>query len=381
MESENLHQHHQLQPQIVGLCSSLATQSGCGVSTFNDWSPSIIPNVSDYSTYMNEILPNSSRDYSRPKNANSTIQSTGFYDKRSFADQSAANTLQFGMMTTREETSECLPKFSDMIHKHDQLYVLDLGETSPIIEPFSYGESCGMLSGLAPPRTTYNFGHDPSTTSISNLDFSSSRGSSSLGLNLALDLLTSTNNSNGGSCSQSSYDSFGFLGEDVSLGQVHVEESSDTPSSSSNKASSAASKKEVRRTKRVMGSSSSEPKPSHEAAKKSRLTSHSPCPPFKVRKEKLGDRVAALHRLVAPFGKTDTASVLTEAIGYIQFLQNQIQKLTVPYMKSSSNSHCRTIQGTPNMEDGEEELKQDDLRSRGLCLAPLSFTSYISAYN
>ncbi|KAI4314814.1 hypothetical protein L6164_027683 [Bauhinia variegata] len=64
--------------------------------------------------------------------------------------------------------------------------------------------------------------------------------------------------------------------------------------------------------------------------KKSRLS----CPPpLKVGKEKRGDSIQALQRLVAPFGKTDTVSVLTEAIGYIHFLHDQIQTLNVPYMK------------------------------------------------
>eukprot|EP00249_Psilotum_nudum_P022565 c28567_g1_i2 orf=500-1390(+) len=44
-----------------------------------------------------------------------------------------------------------------------------------------------------------------------------------------------------------------------------------------------------------------------------------------LRKEKLGDRIMALQQLVSPFGKTDTASVLLEAIGYIKFLQEQVQ--------------------------------------------------------
>ncbi|KAH0938909.1 hypothetical protein HID58_006370 [Brassica napus] len=40
----------------------------------------------------------------------------------------------------------------------------------------------------------------------------------------------------------------------------------------------------------------------------------SPLPRFKVRKEKLGDRITGLQHLVSPFGKTDTASVLNEAV-------------------------------------------------------------------
>ncbi|KAI3983690.1 hypothetical protein MKX01_001094, partial [Papaver californicum] len=61
------------------------------------------------------------------------------------------------------------------------------------------------------------------------------------------------------------------------------------------------------------------------AFKKARVQQSSTQSTFKVRKEKLGDRITALHQLVSPFGKTDTASVLLEAIGYIRFLQNQIE--------------------------------------------------------
>uniref|UniRef100_A0ACD5T8V1 Uncharacterized protein n=1 Tax=Avena sativa TaxID=4498 RepID=A0ACD5T8V1_AVESA len=60
------------------------------------------------------------------------------------------------------------------------------------------------------------------------------------------------------------------------------------------------------------------------AAKKPRTETPSPMPTFKVRKEKLGDRITALQQLVSPFGKTDTASVLHEAIGYIKFLHDQV---------------------------------------------------------
>ncbi|EXC25054.1 hypothetical protein L484_021925 [Morus notabilis] len=97
-----------------------------------------------------------------------------------------------------------------------------------------------------------------------------------------------------------------------------------------------------------------------------------------VRKEKLGDRIAALQQLVSPFGKTDTASVLMEAIGYIKFLQNQVETLSVPYMKSSRNKSCKTVQGgLKDHQDDNEETKRD-LKSRGLCLVPLSCMSYVT---
>ncbi|GKV29251.1 hypothetical protein SLEP1_g38190 [Rubroshorea leprosula] len=45
----------------------------------------------------------------------------------------------------------------------------------------------------------------------------------------------------------------------------------------------------------------------------------------KERKEKLSERIVALQQLVSPFGKTDTASVLLEAMEYIQFLHEQVK--------------------------------------------------------
>ncbi|MCD7471070.1 hypothetical protein HAX54_011350 [Datura stramonium] len=73
--------------------------------------------------------------------------------------------------------------------------------------------------------------------------------------------------------------------------------------------------------------------------KKARVQHSSAQPSLKVRKEKLGDRITALHQLVSPFGKTDTASVLSEAIGYIRFLQAQIQALSSPYMGNVAGSN------------------------------------------
>lgn len=110
--------------------------------------------------------------------------------------------------------------------------------------------------------------------------------------------------------------------------------------------------------------------------KKSKVEPRASCAPFKVRKEKLGDRIAALQQMVAPFGKTDTASVLMEAIGYIKFLQNQVETLSVPYMKSTQKNNRLPTHGV-SLDEGNEEPKRD-LRSRGLCLVPLSCLSYVT---
>ncbi|CAN1855198.1 Transcription factor bHLH112 [Linum perenne] len=65
--------------------------------------------------------------------------------------------------------------------------------------------------------------------------------------------------------------------------------------------------------------------------KRPRIETPSSLPTFKVRKEKLGDRITALQQLVSPFGKTDTASVLHEAIEYIKFLHDQVG-VSSPYL-------------------------------------------------
>ncbi|KAH0466427.1 hypothetical protein IEQ34_003665 [Dendrobium chrysotoxum] len=114
-------------------------------------------------------------------------------------------------------------------------------------------------------------------------------------------------------------------------------------------------------------------------SKKPRFDSRPSIPPFKVRKEKLGDRIAALQQLVAPFGKTDTASVLMEAIGYIKFLQDQVETLSVPYMGRSSNRNFRTTEEESTAKERDDS--KPDLRSRGLCLVPLSCTSYVTNDN
>ncbi|KAK4368395.1 hypothetical protein RND71_012187 [Anisodus tanguticus] len=118
--------------------------------------------------------------------------------------------------------------------------------------------------------------------------------------------------------------------------------------------------------------------------KKARVQPSSTQSTFKVRKEKLGDRITALHQLVSPFGKTDTASVLLEAIGYIRFLQSQIEvhernSLFPEDPGQLSNDNCLKRKATSE-QDYHEEAKKD-LRSRGLCLVPLSNTLQVGSDN
>ncbi|KAL0542870.1 hypothetical protein IC582_017951 [Cucumis melo] len=106
--------------------------------------------------------------------------------------------------------------------------------------------------------------------------------------------------------------------------------------------------------------------------KRPRIETPSPLPTFKVRKEKLGDRVTALQQLVSPFGKTDTASVLHEAIEYIKFLHDQVSVLSTPYMKNSNG--ITPVQHQQVSEKANQDSPKQDLKSRGLCLVPISST-------
>ncbi|XP_057734720.1 transcription factor bHLH113-like [Arachis stenosperma] len=102
----------------------------------------------------------------------------------------------------------------------------------------------------------------------------------------------------------------------------------------------------------------------------------------KQKKEKLGERIAALQQLVSPFGKTDTASVLHEAMGYIRFLHDQVQVLCSPYLQRlpSSSSSPSSFQHQCGEEEGLKEDKRD-LKSMGLCLIPLQSTLHVSSTN
>ncbi|XP_074556877.1 transcription factor bHLH111-like [Curcuma longa] len=88
-----------------------------------------------------------------------------------------------------------------------------------------------------------------------------------------------------------------------------------------------------------------------------------------VPKAKMAEKISALQQLVSPFGKTDQASVLMETINCITILQKQVQLLTDPYLKSIVSKERNSWGETERKEKAEAKY---DLRSKGLCLVPVS---------
>ncbi|XP_033136628.1 transcription factor bHLH112 isoform X7 [Brassica rapa] len=126
------------------------------------------------------------------------------------------------------------------------------------------------------------------------------------------------------------------------------------------------------KTKKTKGQSESlkRAKDNDSASKKQRISTPSPLPTFKVRKENLRDQITSLQQLVSPFGKTDTASVLQESIEYIKFLHDQVTVLSTPYMKQGASVQ-QQHQKSGKSQDGNEN---QELRAHGLCLVPISST-------
>ncbi|KAG7591063.1 Helix-loop-helix DNA-binding domain superfamily [Arabidopsis thaliana x Arabidopsis arenosa] len=88
----------------------------------------------------------------------------------------------------------------------------------------------------------------------------------------------------------------------------------------------------------------------------------------KERKDKVGERISALQQIVSPYGKTDTASVLLDAMHYIEFLHEQVKVLSAPYLQTIPDAT-------------QEELEQYSLRNRGLCLVPMENTVGVAQSN
>ncbi|KAL3603419.1 hypothetical protein D5086_004278 [Populus alba] len=415
MESANLHrQHDQLQDQFVGSSSLTATtpSSYAGAGSTHAWTQTVTLNSGNLSPNYNGGIFNPRQKYGSPvSSVNSTmIQDLGFQhwnnNAGNFNSFSAYHDLQLSKIK-EELSSDSFPKFTEMLNSpsstiedphlssssyfKDEQEGLSLSEKlllktiSPgfprnVHDQFSPREisSChhnGSSFGSAIPSRE-SFSQIYPSINISNLKQPSSPLiSGSFDMNLqGLDLLTSTRYS--GSFAQPSDDPLAMFNKDsLSFGLDRMQQASQRPSCSPNKISSTNEMTEAKRP----NNSLMEPKATQSAApKKSRLESRVSCPPLKARKEKLGDRIAALQQLVAPFGKTDTASVLMEAIGYIKFLQNQVETLSIPYMKSSGNKTSRSIQAAASNLGDIEEPKRD-LRSRGLCLVPLSCMSYVTS--
>ncbi|XP_042470534.1 transcription factor bHLH111-like isoform X2 [Zingiber officinale] len=90
---------------------------------------------------------------------------------------------------------------------------------------------------------------------------------------------------------------------------------------------------------------------------------------LQVPKAKVAEKISALQQHVSPFGKTDQASVLMETINCIRILQKQVQLLSDPYLKPSLNKERNCWGETERKEKAEARY---DLRSKGLCLVPVS---------
>ncbi|KAE8656413.1 hypothetical protein F3Y22_tig00117000pilonHSYRG00014 [Hibiscus syriacus] len=396
MESENPHHQHHLQDQLVGLSSSLPISPCYGVSSTHSWTPAA-PSITLNSSEFN---PNYNWDllYSRQKNGmlTSPQNSSMIQD---WANSDGSFTTRFSDILSDSSSSvgysRRLPQ-ANYLKNNEQRDLNDLSEKlllktissgfpmfSAEPEFYSSTQNCSIpRSSFSPSRGSFSQIYP--SINISSLNQASSPPNipSSFDMNLeALDLLNPARFSRSSRFIYPSEDHHDNLGlyKDISpsFGLHHhhnLLQSNQRPAAYSPSKISPLFPTEITEAKRP--SILPEAKATAAAAKKSRLESRAFCPPFKVRKEKLGDRIAALHQLVAPFGKTDTASVLMEAIGYIKFLQNQVETLSVPYMKSSRNKTSRSKQGGSPME---EEEAQRDLRSRGLCLVPLSCMSYVTS--
>ncbi|XP_027075276.2 uncharacterized protein [Coffea arabica] len=338
-QQEHQHQQQQQQQQLIYPAFSSSTSSSATlVSTVNgQWNPSMVLEGDDFSRYMNEILPNS-RDYFWPKSINSVPsvkksllevdhEDSNCRDFRSYLHHPLPSKggINPGLFLKSDDMNGSILKNS-YIKNGQQDVSIDLNENlwigsfshSHINQKLSTNESYSNGDGFA------SFvGLPPSPPNFMSSGTSESTDQHQLYASTCLlptsqSLPLATEILNCGNFDEGRRTHESFE-ERMSSDYCHLRQSSDSPSNSSN--------------------------------------------------------------------KTDTASVLTEAIGYIQFLQDQIQTLSMAYLKSSrSSKSCRATRGQELLSmkehEDEEERAMHDLRSRGLCLVPLAFTSYVCcSYN
>ncbi|KAL9244952.1 hypothetical protein vseg_018665 [Gypsophila vaccaria] len=107
----------------------------------------------------------------------------------------------------------------------------------------------------------------------------------------------------------------------------------------------------------------------------------------KGKREKLGERITTLQQLVCPYGKTDTASVLHEAMGYIRFLQDQVKVLSSPYLQHLPTSSSPSPQHALSFSENSLPISATAydptkcLRNRGLCLVPVECITDLANVN
>ncbi|XP_039032946.1 transcription factor bHLH110-like [Hibiscus syriacus] len=379
MESENPHHQHQLQDHLVGPSSSLSISPRHGVSSSHSWTPNITLNSSEFNpNHTEESL------HSRPKkNMLASPQNSSMI--RDWANSSS----RFGYSRLLPQANYLENKEQmDLNDLNQKLFFKTISSGFPMFSAdpnlYSSSQNCSLPGNSSSPSRG-SFSQIYPSINISSLNQVSSPRNipSSFDMNLeALDFLNPARFKRSSRFSYPSDDHHDSLGiyKEMSpyfgLHHHHNLQQSNQRSAAYSPSQMSPFPTEITEAKR--SGILSEAKAAATAAKKSRLESRASCSPFKVSKEKLRDRIAALQQLVAPFGKTDTASVLMEAIGYIKFLQNQVETLSVPYMKSSRNKASRSKQVGSTMED-EDDAAQRDLKSRGLCLVPLSCLSYVTS--
>ncbi|XP_023771981.1 transcription factor bHLH110 isoform X2 [Lactuca sativa] len=377
MESSNFHQqHHDHQPLSDSSCYGVSwSQNPILNNTSNDTNSRDQKQHLGTTPMIHELgLPWNTNNNSNVTSINNPIESFMTHELR-----------RLGRTKDEFSGSESYPKFTEMIINSSPTSSIEDMQLKPDVLFRTFSNGCQIESnydyqnGSSRSSSRGSFSQIFPTINISNLNQSPAN---SFDMNLpALDLFGSPR-FNGSFSHPSSFNphQLGSFFKDTCLSygldQMHQPH---RPAICPSKISSAfnTSTTVCTEAKRPATNYIDTKPPQSTLPKKSKMEPRASCAPFKVRKEKLGDRIAALQQMVAPFGKTDTASVLMEAIGYIKFLQNQVETLSVPYMKSTQKSNRLPTSGVSLMEDGNEEAKRD-LRSRGLCLVPLSCLSYVT---